>query len=109
MKHNQRKCVQFFEKFQYFINSFIFVFVINLKSVSAFSSVFIVVDKINIININTYFVKKLSFNEKNDFKIVILNHISNIEIVILFVVAIQVSKKNNEKNNNKIIKKILNK
>ena len=109
MKRNQRECVEFFEKFQYFINSFAFVFAINFESVFAFSSVFVIAEKINIININIDFVKKLFFHKKNNCKIVILNHMSNTEIVTLFVVAVQASKKNESKKNKKIMKKILNK
>ena len=109
MKRNQRECVEFFEKFQYFVNSFAFVFAISFEIVFVFSSVFIVVERINIININTDFVKKLFFDEKNDCEIVILNYMSNIEIVTLFVVVAQASKKNKSKKNKKIKKKILNK
>ena len=109
MKRNQRECVEFFEKFQYFVNSFAFVFAINFKFVFVFSSVFVVAEKINIISINIDFVKKLFFDEKNDCEIVILNHMSDTEIVTLFVVVVQVSKKNESKKNKKIMKKILNK
>ena len=109
MKRNQRECVEFFEKFQYFVNSFAFVFAINFKFVFVFSSVFVVAEKINIISINIDFVKKLFFDEKNDCEIVILNHMSNIKIVTLFVVVAQVSKKNESKKNKKVIKRILNK
>ena len=109
MKRNQRECVEFFEKFQYFVNSFAFVFAISSESVFAFSSVFVIAEKINIISINTDFVKELFFDKKNDCKIVILNHMSNIEIVTLFVVVVQVSRKNESKKNKKIMKKILNK
>ena len=109
MKRNQRECVEFFEKFQYFVNSFAFVFAINFEFVFVFSSVFVVAEKINIININIDFVKKLFFDEKNNCKIVILNHMSNTEIVTLFVIAAQASKKNKSKQNKKIMKRILNK
>ena len=109
MKRNQRECVEFFEKFQYFVNSFAFVFVINSEFVFVFSSVFVVAEKINIININIDFVKKLFFDEKNDCEVVILNYMSNTEIVTLFVVVVQISKKNESKKNKKIMKKILNK
>ena len=109
MKRNQRECVEFFEKFQYFVNSFAFVFAINFEFVFVFSSVFVVAEKINIISINTDFVEKLFFDEKNDCEIVILNHMSNTEIVTLFVVVVQASKKNESKKNKKIMKKILNK
>ena len=71
-----------------------FVFAVNLKFVFVISFVFVVVEKINIININTDFVKKLFFDEKNNSKIVILNYISNTEIVTLFIVVVQISKKN---------------
>ena len=93
MKDNQCECVKFFEKFQYFVNLFAFVFAINSEFVFAFSLIFVVVDRINIITINIDFVKKSSFDEKNDFEIVILNHMSEIEIVILIIVAVQISKK----------------
>ena len=109
MKRNQRECVKFFENFQYSVNSFALNFAVNLKSVFIFSFVFVVAEKVNIININIDFVKKLFFDEKNDSKIVILNHMSNIEIVTLFVVVVQISKKNESKKNKKIMKKILNK
>ena len=109
MKRNQRECVEFFEKFQYFVNSFAFVFAINFEFVFVFSSVFVVAERINIININIDFVKKLFFDEKNDCEVVILNHMSNIEIVTLFVAAAQASRKNESKKNKKIMKKILNK
>ena len=109
MKRNQRECVEFFEKFQYFVNSFAFVFAINFEFVSVLSSVFVVAERINIININTDFVKKLFFDKKNDCEIVILNHMSDTEIVTLFVVVVQISKKNESKKNKKIMKRILNK
>ena len=109
MKRNQRECVEFFEKFQYSINLFAFAVTVNLEFVSVFSSVFVVAEKVNIISINTDFVEKLSFDEKNDLTIVILNHMSNIEIVTLFAAAVQVSKKNESKKNKKIMKRILNK
>ena len=109
MKRNQRECVEFFEKFQYFVNSSAFVFAINFEFVFAFSSVFVVVEKINIISINIDFVEKLFFDEKNDCEIVILNHMSNTEIVTLFVAVVQISKKNESKKNKKVMKKILNK
>ena len=64
MKRNQRKCVEFFEKFKYFVNLFALVVAINFEFVFAVSSVFIVVKKINIININIDFVKKLFFDKK---------------------------------------------
>ena len=88
MKRNQRECVEFFEKFQYFVNSSAFVFVINSEFVFALSSVFVVAERINIISINTDFVEKLFFDKKNDCEIVILNHMSNTEIVTLFVVVV---------------------
>ena len=109
MKRSQRECVEFFEKFQYFVNSFAFVFVISFEFVFIFSSVFVVAEKINIISINIDFVKKLFFDEKNDCEVVILNHMSNTEIVTLFVVAVQASRKNESKKNKKIMQKILNK
>ena len=109
MKRSQRECVEFFEKFHYFVNSSAFVFVISFESVSAFSSVFVVAEKINIISINTDFVKELFFDEKNDCEIVILNHMSNTEIVTLFVAVAQASRENESKKNKKIMKKILNK
>ena len=109
MKRSQRECVEFFEKFQYFVNSFAFVFVISSESASVLSPVFVVAEKINTISINTDFVKKLFFDKKNDCEVVILNHMSNTEIVTLFVAAVQVSKKNESKKNKKIMKKILNK
>ena len=93
MKRNQRECVEFFEKFQYFVNSFAFISAINSEFVSVLSSVFVVAERINIININIDFVEKLFFDKKNDCEVVILNHMSNIEIVTLFVVIVQVLKK----------------
>ena len=109
MKRNQRECVEFFEKFQYFVNSFAFVFAINFESVFVFSSVFVVAERINIISINIDFVEELFFNKKINCEIVILNHMSNTEIVTLFVVVVQTSKKNESKKNKKIMKRILNK
>ena len=109
MKRNQRECVESFEKFQYFVNSFTLVFVNNFKFVFVFSSVFVVAEKINIISINTDFVKKLFFDKKNDCEIVTLNHMSNTEIVTLFVVVVQAPKKNESKKNKKVMKKISNK
>ena len=88
---------------------FAFIFAINSESVSALSSVFVVAEKINIISINTDFVEKLFFDEKNDCEIVILNYMSDTEIITLFVVVVQASKKNESKKNKKIMKKILNK
>ena len=109
MKRNQRECVEFFEKFQYFVNSFAFVFAINSEFASTLSSVFVVAERVNIISINIDFIEKLFFDKKNDCEIVTLNHMSNIEIVTLFVVAVQASRKNESKKNKKIMKKILNK
>ena len=109
MRRSQRECVEFFEKFQYFVNSSAFIFAISFEIVSVFSSVFVVAEKINIISINTDFVKELFFDEKNDCEIVILNHMSDTEIVTLFVVVVQASRKNESKKNKKMMKKILNK
>ena len=47
--------------------------------------------------------------KENDCEIVILNHMSNTKIDTLFVVVVQISKKNQSKKNKKIMKKILNK
>ena len=63
MKRNQRECVQFFEKFRYFVNLSVFLFALNLNFVFVFLSAFVIVEKINIININIDFVKKLFFDE----------------------------------------------
>ena len=49
-------------------------------------------------------MKKLFFDKKNDSKIIILNYMLNIEIVTLFVVLVQISKKNESKKNKKIMK-----
>ena len=94
MKRNQRECVKFFEKFLYFIHSFAFVFAINFDFDFVFSLSCAVAHKVNIISINIDFLKKLSFDEKNDLEIVILNYMSNIKIITSFVAVVQVLKKN---------------